>query len=236
MKKGLYDYKGERLTLRQIEERCGVNRHTLYGRIVDQGMTAEEAATLPKNAPPLHPYCGQMLSLRRIGEIVHVPADTLRSRMRRYGISAQDAADGNFATGRYAYGGEYLSIGQIAQRAGVDVNGLRRILWNRNATAEEAVEILRNPGKPKEPTRKTSDARMDIAVKLIGKIISEPDVKLAEDGSFLAENRFYNISARFTATDRVELTARWGKTGAASLIRRYKISNGVCMEIEAVSL
>ncbi len=232
----LYDYKGEQLTIPQIAERCGINRHTLYNRIADQGLTAEEAAARPTNAIPLHPYCGQMLSLRQIGEIVHVPADTLGARMRRYGISAQDAADGNFSTGRYSYGGERLSIAQIAQRANVDVDELRSILWNQSVSAEEAVERMRNPGAHREPARETGDARMHIAAKLIAGIISNPDVKRMEDGSFAAENRWYSFSVRFTAADRAELTARWKKTGTTSMIRRYRIKDGAAVQIEAVSL
>lgn len=47
----LFDYKGEKLSLRELAEKTGVNKGTLSTRIYTYGLSAEEAADLPVMTP-----------------------------------------------------------------------------------------------------------------------------------------------------------------------------------------
>lgn len=231
--KVLYEYNGKQVELGEIAECCGISKSTLYRRIHKQGMTLKEATETPVRAAAQYAYHGELLMLKQISERVKLDADTIRTRMTRYNISAQEAADDQFERGKYRWHGESVTLEEVAILENVDLKLLKSAMKSRNDIML-AVRIARK-GRETQKAKKLDFSNMEIAEKLISQIVNEPKIEKHSDGSFRAHTRHYEIAVVFPRPGEAVMTASWEKTGSISMLREYKINNGVPIQVKGIS-
>lgn len=87
-------WRGRERPIIEIAEEAGVSYRTVYRRIVQMGMTADEAVNKPNMRPRVMvDWRGRALSLSDLADETGIPKGTLRDRILRLGMTAEEAVN-----------------------------------------------------------------------------------------------------------------------------------------------
>ena len=143
--KKLYDFEGERTTLRKVSEKVGININTLKNRM-SKGMSLQEAASfklgLKGKAPKMFTVDGRTGSLRDLSEFYGIRENAVRQRMHK-GMSVEQALTAKLTKGkepkRYDVHGESLTLKEMSDKYDLPLSLLQSRIHNNKFSAEDAV-------------------------------------------------------------------------------------------------
>lgn len=134
------EFRGERLHIRELAERCGIGAHTLAWRM-QHGMSPEEAAT--KDLADQNSYVefhGERISMAELSRRTGIDRATIRVRMTRDGMSLEEAATLPLKRQPFVvlYHGQRIRLFELAELTGMDAGTLKYRIRTKGMTAEQA--------------------------------------------------------------------------------------------------
>lgn len=137
------EFRGERLHIRELAERCGIGVNTLAWRI-KTGMSVEDAAT--KDLTDHNSYVdfrGERISMAELSRRTGIDRETIRARMIRDGMSLEDAATLPLQRAPFlvTYQGQQMRLFELAELTGMDPGTLKYRIRTKGMTADDAVAM-----------------------------------------------------------------------------------------------
>lgn len=135
------EFRGERLHIQELAERCGIGAHTLAWRM-KRGMSPEEAGTA--NLADHNSYVefrGERVSMAELSRRTGLDRETIRARMTRGGMNLEEAATLPLKRQPFvvSYNGQAMRLFELAKLTGIDPMTLKYRIRSKGMTAEQAV-------------------------------------------------------------------------------------------------
>lgn len=201
-----------------------------------------------KNAPVRHLYNGEMLTLGEISRLCGIPAATLGSRIKSCQCTASEAVEmepfkkhRGIRVDKHPFGGEMLTLGEIAQRTGVNAHTIYTRICRYGISAQEAADPGFDCAKYTSQQRNPLESVQMKAARNIMDILFDKDREqefrfavVKPDAQYTFGSEHYDCTVVFPKERRAVLTVIWIPTQLVSLQREYKVSgNGSIQQIDA---
>ena len=243
MKSKLYPWHGEMVSISDASRICGINKATLNWRMLQNGMTLEEATDTPvRDQKPRRnlnrvQYHGEMRTRDEISNMCGLSWDCIYNRSLRYGVSIEEAADMVvYRTNPYPWYGEMITICEAARRIGIGEKSLRTRMKKYGMSLEEAAEYLI---AQKKRSSEAKQLRMVVQnmdpckvnpAEFAQRICSEIYSGTPEESEFseVEPDRVYTFRSRHYRCrvgvdgSLAELQGFLAKSGKLSLVRKYR--------------
>ena len=142
MKAKLHPWHGEMISISEAARRCGIDKSTLSWRMLQNGMTLEEATDAavreqrPRKGLQRFEYHGEMRTRNEIANMSGLSWGCIYNRSIRYGVSIAEAADMTVNHQKYPWHGELITICDAARRIDVCEKSLRYRMKKYGMTLE----------------------------------------------------------------------------------------------------
>lgn len=133
-------YKGRSRTMMQVAEEAGIDHQTLRYRLVEAGMSVEEATkkpvrslTRPDNYGGLFEHNGESHTLKEWAMLKNIKYRTLTARICDRGYTLAEALERGAPKSepRYRYEGDIYSARELAAKLGITTDGLKAKIGRR---------------------------------------------------------------------------------------------------------
>ena len=245
MKSKLYPWHGEMITVSEASRRSGVDKSTLSWRMLQKGMTLEEATDAavkeqsPRKGLQRFEYHGKMRTRNEICNMCGLSWDCIYNRSLKHGVSIEEAADMVVYRAKpYPWHGEMITISEAARRINTGDKSLRERMRKYGMTLKEAAEDVIACRARKRAAKRFRMRVHDLdpsevdPAEFARKICSEIYGGTPEESEFseVEPDRVYTFRSRHWRCrvevdgNLAELQVFWAKSGKLSLVRKYRQS------------